>query len=350
MAHMTPNKFQDTAEQTLEYYNQAQKLLFENKIPPTPTNYTVAYEYAANRHPALNQDIEKTIERGAILDSYFLENLFERYLLGSDMEKLDSHVTDINQILFQTLQGIGTASNDFDAYGKLLEKQISQLDLKPEMSSFRVIAANLLQATKQTQQVSHRLKDQLEASNQEINKLQDELDEARLEACTDALTGLYNRKALDSKLDQLLDQEVNLDTPLSILMVDIDHFKKFNDTYGHLIGDEVIRRVGATLKQHTSEAGIAARYGGEEFIVVMPNTNIEQALDLANIIHEAVAKIALVKRKSRERLPGVTISVGAASMKQGEARDDLLERADQALYIAKSSGRNQVMSELQLAS
>ncbi len=350
MPHMTPNNFQDSPKQTLEYYNQAQKFLLDNKIPPTPANYTVAYEYAADRHPALNQDIEKRLERGASIDSYFLASLFERHFIDNGLDKFDSHVTDINQILFQTLQGIGRASNDFDEYGKLLETQIGQLNEKPGITSFEVIADSLLQATKQTQQVSSRLKGQLEENNQEISKLQIELDQARLDACTDALTGLYNRKALNSKLDQLLDREVDFSTPLSVLMLDIDHFKKFNDSYGHLIGDEVIRRVGETLKQYTSEEHIAARFGGEEFILVLPNADIEQALDLANAIHKAVANISLIRRKSREKLPGVTISVGAASIKQGEERDDLLERADQALYVAKNSGRNRVMSEMQLSS
>ncbi|MEN8179955.1 MAG: GGDEF domain-containing protein [Pseudomonadota bacterium] len=349
MSHMTPNNFQDSSQQTLEYYNQAQKFLLQNKIPPTPANYTVAYEYAADRHSGLNQEIDQQVERGGTMDSYFLADLFERHFMNNGMEKLDNHVTDINQILFNTLQGIGTASNDIDDYGKLLETQIDQLNEKPEMNSFRVIAANLLQATKQTQQVSNRLKDQLEESNHEMTKLQSELDDARREASTDAMTGLYNRKALNCKLDQLLEQDVDAAAPLSVLMLDIDHFKKFNDTYGHLIGDEVIRRVAYTLKQYTSDESIAARYGGEEFVLVMPNTDIEQALELANSIHKAVAQISLIKRKTREKLPGITISMGAASMKQGEERDDLLDRADQALYFAKSSGRNQIMSELQLS-
>ncbi|MDJ0806371.1 MAG: GGDEF domain-containing protein [Gammaproteobacteria bacterium] len=346
---MTTNKLSDSPKQILEYYKQAQKFLLEHKIPPTPANYTVAYEYVAARHPDLNQQIDQQIERGGSMDGYFLTALFDRHFQNNDMQKLDTHVTDINQILHQTLQEIGTASDDLASYERRLETQITQLNEKPELSNFRGIAANLLQATQQTQQVSNRLINQLEESNHEITKLQSELEDARREASTDALTGLCNRKALNNKLDQLLDAELDVSTPLSILMLDIDHFKQFNDSYGHLIGDEVIRKVADTLKQLTSEQGIAARYGGEEFIVVMPNTDIEQALSQANAIHQAVAQISLIRRKSQQRLPGITVSVGAACMRQGEAREDLLERADQALYAAKSGGRNRVMGEQQLA-
>ena len=350
MYHMTPKNHQDSPRQSIDYYKQAQKFLFENQVPPTPINYTVAYEYAAERHPNLNQEIDMQVERGGTIDSYYLANLFERHFFDNGVEKFESHVTDINQIIFQTLKSMGSASTDFDEYGQLLEKQIYQLNQNAEFNSFGVIAATLLDATKQTQQVSNKLNEQLMESNQEINALHHELEEARRDAYTDALTGLYNRKALNNKLDHLLELQIDRITPLSILMLDIDHFKQFNDTYGHLIGDEVICRVAETLKRHSSENNIAARFGGEEFILVMPNTDIDEAIDLAKSINESVAQINLIRRRSRERLPGITISVGAASMQEGEERDDLLERADLALYQAKRSGRNRVISDLQCLS
>lgn len=348
MSPIAPKNFQDSPNQILEYYSQAKNFLHEHKIPPTPINYTLAYEYVAERLTELNREMQTHLERGGTIDSYFLIDMYERYFLNTEMAKLDDHVTDINQIVFQTLQGIDTASEGFGDYEKLLENQIDQLNQQPELSRFQMITANLLQATQQTQRVSNKLKEQLEESNQQITKLQTELEEARIDATIDPLTGLYNRKVLTQKLDHLIDQE-NGATPLSVLMLDIDHFKRFNDTYGHLIGDEVIRKVAITLKQSANSSSIAARYGGEEFILVMPNSDIEEALELANHIKQAVSNIALIKRKSQEKLPGITISIGAASIKQGEARDDLLERADQALYAAKKNGRNRVVSEKQLS-
>jgi diguanylate cyclase len=345
MTTITPENVSDNLEQAEEYHNQAYRLLVKHEIPPTPTNYTVAYEFAAKRHPELNEAITRRLERDGLLDSYFFLSLFERYFMRDSIENLDHHVTDIHEILRQALQGISSASEDFSSYERLLENKIVELHQDPDMQAFKLIAANLLQATQATLSNSSRLSTHLDASNQEIRKLQTELDEIRQEAYTDALTGLFNRKALTCKLDQLVEVTTN---PLSVLMLDIDHFKRFNDNYGHLIGDEVIRRVAATLKQYADTDTIAARYGGEEFTLVLPNTGIEQAMQIAKAIHTAVAGLVLVKRKTQERLPGITISVGAACMKQGEQRDDLLERADQALYLAKCSGRNRVISELQL--
>jgi len=345
----TPTSFQDSSQEAEEYYNTAYRFLIKHDIPPTPANYTVAYEYAARRHAPLNEEIERQIGRGATLDSYFLSGLYERFFLSENADNLENHVTDIHAILYQALHGLTSATDDFKGYEELLEQQIEQLTSQPEMSSYKIIAAKLLQGTQQTLDNSTRLRTHLEESNHKISSLQQELEEVRQEAYTDGLTGLSNRKALTDRLDQLLEEQTQNSNPLSVLMLDIDHFKKFNDTYGHLIGDEVIRRVASTLMQYTDEDSMAARYGGEEFTLIMPNVAIEHALDVARAIHAAVANLVLVRRKTKERLPGITISVGAASMKQGEGRDDLLERADQALYMAKNNGRNQIYSELQLA-
>jgi diguanylate cyclase len=349
MTSITPNKFQDTLEQAETYHQQACQLLDQHDIHPTPTNYTVAYEYATERHRELNAEISRQLARGGSLDNFFFLGLFERYFLQENAENLDNQVSDIHQILDQALDGISTASDDFSSYEKTLESKIVELRQQPEPQDFKIIAANLMLATQRTLENSNRLSQHLEQSNQEIQKLQTELEEIRQEAYTDALTGLYNRKALTSKLEQLLAQAQGSNLPVSILMLDIDHFKRFNDSFGHLIGDEVIRRVAASLKKHAVSDIIAARYGGEEFTVVMPNTRLERAVELGMSINAAVAKLVLMRRKTQERLPGITISVGAASMQPGDHQDDLLERADRCLYQAKCNGRNQVISEAQLA-
>ena len=330
------------------YHNKAYRLLVKHDIPPTPIHYTISYAFSTERMSDLNEEIDRQLDRGGTLDGYFFHGLFERHFLRDHMANLDHHVTDIHQILRQALQGLSDASDDFSNYEHLLENKLVELHQSPDSHAFKVIAASLLQATQETLENSNRLKDHLELSNQEIRKLQIELDEIREEAFTDGLTGLYNRKALTNKLDHLIEADASDPPPLSLLMLDIDHFKRFNDTYGHLIGDEVIRRVAATLKLHADADMVVARYGGEEFTLVLPNTTLEQAMAFANSIHAAVAKLVLVKRKTQERLPGITVSVGAASWRDGEQRDDLLERADQALYLAKCNGRNQVIGEDQL--
>lgn len=338
---------QDSPEIAAACYKTTSTFLAQHAIAPTPINYAVVYEYISGRSEPLKQEINQQLERGKLLDNYFLNELFERHLLQQNECSLESQVTGINNILSETLKNLSTSSDEFSGFEKMLETEASKLELPPETDSLHGIVNSILQVTQQTLSKSASLREHLEASNNEIQRLQKEMEELREEATTDPLTGLYNRKALADQLDRLIGAEV--ETPLSVLMMDIDHFKRFNDNYGHLIGDEVIRRVAATIKKHTGDDKVAARFGGEEFTLVLPDTGLEGAMDVAGSIHSAVSKLVLVRRKTQERLPGITISMGAVSMQAGEDRDDLLERADQALYMAKNNGRNQIVSERQLA-
>jgi diguanylate cyclase len=347
MQQKTSFSVPDSPEVAAANAKKAQSFLSQHTIPPTPINYSVAYEYSSGRNESLQKEIDRQLERGNSLDSYFLNEIFTGYFLQQNSGALESQVTDINEILFETLKKLSNASDDFTGFEKLLETQADKLEHTTGSESLHGIVESILQATHQTLNKSSSLREHLDESNSEIKRLQKEMEALRKEATMDPLTGLYNRKALAERLDSLLNAEV--ETPLSVLMMDIDHFKRFNDTYGHLIGDEVIRRVAATIKKHTGEGKVAARFGGEEFTLVLPDTALDVAMNIAELIHKAVSQLVLVRRKTQEKLPRITISVGAVSMQAGEDRDDLLERADQALYMAKNNGRNQIVNERQMA-
>jgi diguanylate cyclase (GGDEF)-like protein len=176
--------------------------------------------------------------------------------------------------------------------------------------------------------------------------LQDQLLEknAQLEALsiTDPLTGLANRRRLMSRLDEETSRARRYKTPLSVVMIDIDHFKQVNDTHGHAMGDEVLRNIGAMLKSSVRTTDLAARYGGEEFTLVLPHTDIPAAIQVAENLRVRFSEL-------EHRLDGVTLkktaSMGIAARDgQGEIpqAEDLLKFADEALYHAKQNGRNQV--------
>ena len=133
--------------------------------------------------------------------------------------------------------------------------------------------------------------------------------------------------------------------PLSMMLFDIDYFKSFNDNYGHLTGDQVLRLVAMTLKQNIKGQDITARYGGEEFAVVLPNTALRQALTVADNIRRAVMSKELKKKSTGEILGRVTISAGVAVLSPRDDADSLIERADACLYAAKRNGRNRVICE-----
>jgi len=160
-------------------------------------------------------------------------------------------------------------------------------------------------------------------------------------AHTDALTGLTNRRAMQNKLEAELDRARRYSRTFAVLLADLDHFKRVNDTYGHSVGDQVLREAGQRLSQHLRDSDSLARWGGEEFLVLVPETNLLQAQHLAQRLLESI-------RETPISGVHVTLSLGVACYRQGDTVATILSRADEAMYRAKAAGRNQVMLEEQL--
>ncbi|MET0068266.1 MAG: GGDEF domain-containing protein [Candidatus Thiodiazotropha sp.] len=340
----------DTPEQAREWHEKAIHVLDQHQIPPAPVCHLIAYQYVSGRDETLNQRIDQKIANQAAIDGHLFRHLFEElYLDESGPQQMDDHLSDLHHLLYQVLQGVTAACSHTELFDETLRQQSEALNGNPNVEDLRAIAGKLLEATTRSIHNNRLMQEQLHSVEQQTQHLQDEVRKLRDEASTDPLTGLYNRKALSQRMQSLLESAENSESNcFSVLMLDIDHFKRFNDTYGHIIGDEVIRRVGKTMRELLRDEDFPARYGGEEFTVVLPSTRMDTAVEIAQRIHQAVAKLSLVRRSTKERLPGITISVGAAQSRSGDSCDTLLERADQALYLAKEGGRNRVVSEAQI--
>lgn len=203
--------------------------------------------------------------------------------------------------------------------------------------------ADVTLAEQQSQQIVSQLAE-LEALNDLLveQKLALEEHARRLEllSTTDGLTGLLNHRRFQEVLDTCIDQADRYGTPLSLAMIDVDHFKRFNDDFGHRMGDSVLRNVAAALLSGTRNSDIVARYGGEEFALVMPLTSCEDALLLCDRLRRTIETLP------HETLRPITISVGVANYAaKGQTKEALIEQADRALYAAKRTGRNRVASE-----
>ncbi len=177
-----------------------------------------------------------------------------------------------------------------------------------------------------------------------LGKITDTYDSYREQqelANTDELTGLHNRRWIDEVFHSEISDCQSRGEPVCFLMIDIDHFKQYNDNHGHLAGDMAIKTVAGVLRYSLKHSDFIARYGGEEFAILLVDTNIEDAARIAERLCHTVeaSKIYDVNHHS---IPSVTISIGAASMKQGQDHEMLIEEADKALYKAKNNGRNQV--------
>jgi diguanylate cyclase len=215
-----------------------------------------------------------------------------------------------------------------------------------DRESLKTIVTSLVQSAKEMEEANRRLESNLRISKQQIGNLQQDLKKASSEALTDPLTSLGNRMLFDRELSRLIRQSSVPDGQVSLLMADIDHFKNINDSYGHQIGDQVIRLVAANIQKHLKGGDIGTRYGGEEFAVILDRTGLSEAFSIAEQIRRSVSVREFRKRTTGESMGRITISVGVASMQLGDTPQSLTDRADKCLYEAKRSGRNCVICSI----
>jgi diguanylate cyclase len=230
-------------------------------------------------------------------------------------------------------------------YDHSLSGATEMLSAAKNRDQVKAVIEQLVTSTREMRDTNKALEDRLSMSKQEISNLQQSLEAIRVETLTDPLTTLGNRKYFDRAIAAAVQSAAACAEPLSLLMLDIDHFKSFNDNYGHLTGDQVLRLVAMSLKQTIKGQDIAARYGGEEFAVVLPATALRQAITVADNIRRAVMSKELKKKSTGEILGRVTISIGVSVLRPGDDPDTLIERADACLYAAKRNGRNRVICE-----
>jgi diguanylate cyclase len=245
----------------------------------------------------------------------------------------------------QVISTIDAAAGSASTYSKRLTAASEKLAQAKDGEALRVIIEHLVQGARDMETSNRKLEARLAASRQEIEQLQHNLEAVRTESLTDPLTTLANRKYFDTALAQSIAEAEAKNEPLSLLMADIDHFKTFNDRFGHLTGDQVLRLVAMSVKQSVKNSDIAARYGGEEFVIALPNAGLDTAILIADQIRRAVMTKELMKRSTGERLGRVTVSIGVAALRPSDSAPLLMERADRCLYAAKRGGRNRVVCE-----
>jgi len=237
------------------------------------------------------------------------------------------------------------------AFAEVLDRTATQLSgRRVSANDIRGLMERLLEATAAMEVANADMERSLREAQTEIATLKTDLTSVRAEALVDPLTTLANRKAFDAALLHAVNSATATGETFSLIMTDVDHFKRFNDTFGHLTGDQVLRLVAQTVKLTVKGGDLAARYGGEEFAVILPRTRLEDALNLAEQIRMAVMGKDLVKRSTGEMLGRVTISAGVSCWRPGDRTTSLIDRADACLYAAKRGGRNAVMADGMLAS
>jgi diguanylate cyclase len=336
----------DEHERTMAFAEIALGQIRALRQPASPRHFEIWYTYATGYNPSLNQMINETLARNGTLREQDVDHIYETYISASRFtERIDRVGSQVMDEIEQVMAMIGAAAGTASNYSQNLANVSETLGVETDDSQVRSIVESLVTATKEMEQNNQALEARLSASKLEIDELQEHLDTVRTESLTDPLTTLANRKSFDDALLRVIGEARTRGEPLALLLTDVDHFKKFNDSFGHLTGDQVLRLVAMSVKQNVKGQDIAARYGGEEFAIVLPNTVLRAAITVGDHIRRAVMAKELMKRSTGEHLGRVTISVGIAVLRSDDTPQTLIERADTCLYAAKRSGRNRVISE-----
>ncbi|WP_456735028.1 MULTISPECIES: GGDEF domain-containing protein [unclassified Bradyrhizobium] len=340
-------KVLDEHERSMAFAEVALGQIRSLKQTAIPRNYEIWYVYATGHNAPLNKIINETLARNGKLSEADLEQIYDTYLSHiKTTDRIDKVGARVIAEIDDVTRGLSEALGMAAAYDASLSDATKKLSSSSKPEQIKMIVEALLRSTSEMRETNKALEDRLTLSKSEISNLQQSLEAIRAESLTDPLTGLGNRKYFDRMIGMAVQSALASGEPLSLLLFDIDHFKSFNDSYGHLTGDQVLRLVGLSLKQTIKGQDITARYGGEEFAVVLPNTALRQALTVADHIRRAVMAKELKKKSTGEILGRVTISVGVSMLKQGDDTETLIDRADSCLYAAKRNGRNRVICEV----
>lgn len=306
----------------------------------TPLNYAVWYEFATGINPALSEAMGKLIERGDKLDDGAVEKLYIKYISECAMDVDRVLREDIPKML-EKLAGANSATDkQAHQFGNCLQTYGDTLKQDLDTPKLIALISSIASDTDKMRSSMQILQSELASTKQQVEKLHDDLHSARGEALIDPLTGILNRRGFESRAKQTLARRTTPGDGVSLLMVDIDHFKNINDTYGHLFGDKVIRGIAETLKSKVRSEDSVARIGGEEFAVLLAETDATGARTVAEHIRQAIEKSKIQRLDTQEKIGGITISIGVAACACGGSLMKLLEQADKALYASKGQGRN----------
>ncbi len=326
------------------------QLMDQHNVPSTPQNFMIWYAYASDSNPDLKHTLDDLVSDSAAVSQEDSAEIFDRYFSqfsqGTDIQKTGSQMSGL---VSDVMSLVSQATDDAEVFGAALEDSVGSLTDLSDPSAVGQVVKLLAENTKKMLSQNRQLQGKLETSSQEIQSLKTHLEDVQKEALTDGLTDIANRKHFDMVLQSESEAAVARGAPLALVLIDIDHFKNFNDTHGHQTGDHVLKFVGAMLKKAVKASDLPARYGGEEFALILPNTDLAAAVALAESIRVAVGGKHLRKKQTGDDIGNITLSLGVSQYRSGEALSDLIKRADDGLYQAKGLGRNRVVAETELS-
>lgn len=335
----------DNVERLRTLADEAFRSMKAHSSPPYPRSYEVWFAYATGDNADLNAAVRRVLAEKNDLSGSDLDQIYDTFLMPRDPgRRVERSSAGVLAQIDHVMDMIGLALGSSVRYGESLVSLSHDLSQTLDRSRIRGIVADLVLATRDAAESNKALELRLKETRHEVETLRQALDVVRADSLTDALTGIANRKHAEEMLVRVINEAAQLRAPLSLIMIDIDHFKHFNDTWGHLTGDQVLRLVAQTMREAIKTRATLARFGGEEFLILLPDAGLASARDIAE--RQRLLGRELIKRSTGESLGRVTISLGAATLRSGDTALSLLERADHCMLTAKRLGRNRTVDEV----
>jgi len=319
------------------------EIIVQAGVDASPENYEICHRYVTRSDLDVCANFEKALSESDPIDALTFQRL--RDAAGPAQGKVDiaDHMDNLDEQLKAMMSAASTAAGDAASYSASLTNgatNLGALNIGPDAAA---IITDLISQTRSMSQRTASLEESLASASAELSTVRQDLEKAKVEGDTDALTALPNRRSFDNKLAEAIAKAEKLKQPLSLAFGDVDHFKKFNDTWGHKLGDEVLRYVASTMVKHFGSLGAPARFGGEEFVVLLPQRTMAEAEKMSQRFCERLSSRVLKTRTDGKDVGRITMSLGVATLQPGDTPAALIERADEAMYAAKHAGRNQVM-------
>lgn len=337
---MIDNLYPESVEESGNFLRLTLKNIADNKLPYNPIAYSLWYDYATGRNEQLKKDIEIYQKTNHTIGYERVTALFRKHIADNQLLLAEKKTKEFQNILLEMVKQMAESGSKIHCQGDALSTLATQLRQATSMETVGDIANHIVMQTRSLIESSKGLSNQIDVKAKEIETLREELEGIKKTAKTDILTGLLNRRGFDEAMAMILENTNLSDTPLSIIMLDVDRFKQVNDNYGHLIGDNVLKMLSKIIKANIKGKDIAARYGGDEFILGLPETPVDGAYILAEKFRNSLWKMNWKIKNSGESIGHISISLGVTLYKKGQSLEETIQAADQALYRSKNSGRN----------
>ncbi len=335
--------YPEESRESAAILKQAVPLMMRHQIAPNPVQYALWYTYSQGNSPELNKRLDKVVADFEVFPPDTALKLFRQHIIHGELEEARAGQQKIIELVDDIEGDVSLSVEGSEAYKESLIFGLEALR-DPESDNLPQVLNELHESTQQMHDQQAKFLYRLRAAQAQIQHLRIQLDRAHMAATLDHLTKIFNRNAFTLLLEKALKSDYR---GLALVMLDIDHFKSFNDQYGHPLGDRVLQHVGQLLRELIPPRAMAARYGGEEFCVIMRDCHdLPTAHAFAERLRLKVQALRVKMRSTDTVLDSITASFGIALAQAGDDPEGLLIRADEQLYKAKHNGRNQVQPAL----